>query len=226
MNDHTPPPVFNPLPPVVIALAVVIGGIELMFQLGETGFFAGGDIWRSIAVNNYTFFPQQFDFALDRGQFDTDLLVRMLTYPLIHLSLTHAAFVVVFILAIGNMVGGVFRAWAVLAVFFGASIAGAVVYALVFDETFPLVGGYAGVYGLIGAYTFLMWVNLVVTGGPRHQAFFLIGMLLAIQLAFALFFGSNNDWVADVAGFGAGFALSFVVSPGGWARVVDRIRRR
>jgi hypothetical protein len=32
--------------------------------------------------------------------------------------------------------------------------------------------------------------------------------------------------VADIMGFVAGFALSFVVSPGGWARVRDKLRQR
>jgi len=54
----------------------------------------------------------------------------------------------------------------------------------------------------------------------------LIGFLMGIQLVFGLLFGGNRDWVADLAGFVAGFGLSFVVSPGGWGRVVDRLRRR
>jgi hypothetical protein len=32
--------------------------------------------------------------------------------------------------------------------------------------------------------------------------------------------------VADLSGFLAGFFLSFVVSPGGWGRVRDKLRQR
>jgi membrane associated rhomboid family serine protease len=32
--------------------------------------------------------------------------------------------------------------------------------------------------------------------------------------------------VADLSGFVTGFVLSFVVSPGGWARVREKIRQR
>ena len=49
---------------------------------------------------------------------------------------------------------------------------------------------------------------------------------MGIQLVFGLLFGGGQDWVADLAGFVAGFGLSFLVSPGGRARVVDRLRQR
>ena len=90
----------------------------------------------------------------------------------------------------------------------------------------PLIVGYPPVYGLIGAFTFLLWVNLARTGANRYRAFSLIGMLLFFQLLFGVLFGGNWDWVADIAGFAAGFLMSFVVSPGGWARVMDKMRQR
>jgi membrane associated rhomboid family serine protease len=58
------------------------------------------------------------------------------------------------------------------------------------------------------------------------RAFSLIGLLLAVQLIFGLLFGAGQQWVAEVAGFCTGFALSFVVSPGGWQRARARMRAR
>lgn len=223
-DDHNASP-FNDLPPVVVALAAVIGGIEVLFWLGQAGLLPGGEDWRTFAIQDYTFFDEMFDRMVAIGAWRGDVLIRLVTYPLIHVSFTHALFVVVFILAIGNMVGQVFRGWAVLTVFFVSSVVGALAYGLLLDERYPLIGGYPGVYGLIGAYTFLLWVNLVATGGPRYRAFALIAMLLGIQLVFSLIFQGSNDWLADIAGFGAGFALSFVVSPGGWNRVLAKLRR-
>lgn len=89
-----------------------------------------------------------------------------------------------------------------------------------------LIGAYPAVYGLIGAFTFLLWVNLARVGANKYRAFSLIGALLFFQLVFGLLFGAGWDWVADITGFAAGFLLSFVVSPGGWARVMDKIRQR
>jgi len=90
----------------------------------------------------------------------------------------------------------------------------------------PLFGGYPAVFGLIGGFTFLLWVNLAAVGANKFRAFTLIGFLLGFQLLFGLLFGGGYEWVADVAGFVTGFALSFVVSPGGWARVLAKIRQR
>ncbi|MGR3570342.1 rhomboid family intramembrane serine protease [Brevirhabdus sp.] len=223
-SSHNTSP-FHALPPVVVALAVVIGGIELLFWLGQSGLIPGGEDWRTFAIQDYTFFDELFDRMLARGTWSGPVMLRFVTYPLIHTSFIHALFVIVFILAIGKMVATVFRPWAVLVIFFAASALGALIYGLALDERYPLIGGYPGVYGLIGAYTFLLWVNLASTGGPRYQAFALIGMLLGIQLLFSLVFGSANDWVADLVGFATGFALSFVVSPGGWGRVLAKLRR-
>ena len=40
MEDHNVSP-FNVLPPVVVALTVVIAGLEVMFQLATAGFLGG-----------------------------------------------------------------------------------------------------------------------------------------------------------------------------------------
>ena len=63
-------------------------------------------------------------------------------------------------------------------------------------------------------------------GENQIRAFSLIGFLLFVQLVFGLLFGSNAEWVADIAGFGIGFALSIILVPGGWAKLVNRLRQR
>ncbi|MDJ0859023.1 MAG: rhomboid family intramembrane serine protease [Dinoroseobacter sp.] len=227
MNSNPESP-FNPLPPSVIALSAVILGIEVLFSLGARGIIGGPEAvgWRLAALEDWSFIPPVFDWMLANGQFPPEQMARFLTYPLIHANFTHAVFVAIFVLAIGKMVSEVFGGLAFLSVFWGSSIVGALVYWLALQTDFPLVGGYPGVYGLIGAYTFLLWVSLVHTGGPQYRAFGLIGVLLAIQLFFAVFFETGQDWVADIAGFAAGFLMSFVVSPGGWARLMERLRQR
>ena len=127
---------FNPLPPVVVALAVVIGGLELLFSLGARGILGGaeGVGWRVAAIQDFGFIDQVFDWMLANRTFPPEHMIRFLTYPLIHYSFTHALFVIVFILAIGNMVAGVFRPLSVLVLFFGSSIFGALVFALLLDS--------------------------------------------------------------------------------------------
>jgi membrane associated rhomboid family serine protease len=218
----------NPLPWVVWVLVLPIVAVEALLSLGTRGLIGGpGAVgWRLAAIQDYAFSGTVFDWMLQTGRFPPQHVMRFVTYPFVHGNVTHAIFVVVFILALGKMVGEVFRPWAVLLVFFGSAITGALAYGLLLDDPRPLIGGYPAVYGLIGAFTFLMWVRLTGTGATQYRAFTLIGLLLGIQLVFGLLFGGSNDWVADVAGFVTGFALSFVVSPGGWGRVRARLRHR
>ncbi|MEM7721973.1 MAG: rhomboid family intramembrane serine protease [Pseudomonadota bacterium] len=227
MDQHSVSP-FNALPPVVVALAVVIGGLELMFQAATLGLLGGqgGVGWRLAAIQDYGVFKEVAAFMWDNGVYPPDQVVRLLTYPLIHGGFVHAAFVVVFILALGKMVAEVFSPLAFLSVFVVSALAGALAFVIFLDSPHPLIGGYPAVYGLIGAFTFLIWMRLVGTGNNRLRAFSFIGILLAIQLLFALINGEFGNVVADLAGFAAGFALSFVVSPGGWSRVLDRLRQR
>jgi membrane associated rhomboid family serine protease len=153
-------------------------------------------------------------------------MLRLVTYPLVQANLTNAIFVVVIFLALGKMVAEVFRWWAIVVVFFGSAAFGALVYTAIPVLTAPVIGGYPAVYGMIGAFTFLMWVRLLAQGANQYRAFSLIGILLFMQFIFGAVFGGGTEWVADIAGFVAGFFLSFVVSPGGWSRVQARLRQR
>lgn len=219
-TDHNAPPL-NPLPPVVWLLSLPIVAIELLFSAGRYGLIGGpGAIgWRTGAIEDFGFYNVLFDRLVATGDVSGNTLLRFVSYAFVNLSFTQTLFVVVFILALGKMVGEVFSAAAVLLIFFASAIIGAVAYGVLLNDAYPLVGGYPAVYGLIGAFTFLLWVNLAARGENRSSAFMLIGFLLGIQLLFRVLNGGDNTWVADIAGFVTGFLLSFVVSPGGWGRV-------
>ena len=228
MKDNLNAPPLNPLPMVVWVLALPIIAMEVVLNLGSRGVVGGPQAigWRIDAVQRFAFVPDLMREMMATGQYPLEGLARLITYPLVHGTFTHATFVVVMLLALGKMVGEIFQWWAVLVVFFGATVIGAVAYSLVPEMHAALIGGYPPVYGLIGAFTFLLWVNLAAVGANKFRAFTMIGFLLAIQLIFGLAFGGSWDWVADLAGFATGFLLSFVVSPGGWARVVGKLRQR
>ena len=219
---------FNALPPVVVVLALAIAAVEIVFQAGESGFVGGpGAVgWRIAAIEDYGFLPAVWEFMVQNGVFPLEHLARFVTYPFIHGSFTQTAFAVVIVLAVGKAVGEIFSTPAFLAVFFLSSIFGALVYGSFVQANVPLFGAFSGAYGLIGAFTFLLWVNLAAVGANSMRAFTLIGVLLAFQLVFGVIFGAGYDWIADVAGFVAGFGMSFIVSPGGWARVLEKLRQR
>jgi len=219
---------FNALPSVVVALALPILAVELLLGAGARGFLGGpGAVgWRLDALRDYAFFGPVLDAMIEVNRWPIAEVSRFVTYPFVHYGFTHMLMVMVFLLALGKMVGEVFSAGAVLLVFFASAIAGALAFTFLTEDPTPLAGGYPAVYGLIGAFTFILWVRLGQQGAPQVRAFTLIGLLLFVQLVFGLFFGTGQQWVAEVAGFCTGFALSFVVSPGGWARAVARLRAR
>ncbi|TRD15517.1 rhomboid family intramembrane serine protease [Palleronia caenipelagi] len=217
----------NSLPPVVIAVTLLVVGIELAFQLGRMGIVGGaaGVGLRLEALNAFAFSPRLFERMVEANSYPPRQLARLVTYSVVHLSFSHMLFVAVFLLALGKLVAETFASWAFLAILVVSAISGALVYTLLPQET-ALVGGYPAVYGLIGAYTFILWVGLGAAGEQRARAFTLIAFLLGIQLVFGALFGGSLDWIADLGGFAAGFLLSFVVAPGGWHRMLEKLRQR
>ncbi len=212
--DETP---LNPLPPVVWLILLPIVAMEVVLSAGGLG-LAGGQAgigWRSEALQRFALSPVMLDQMWQAGQVSTDYLMRFVTYAFVHGNLTHAVFAAVFVLALGKFVGEVFRGWAVAVVFLGAVLAGGLAYSLVPGLKIALYGAYPGAYGLIGAFTYILWARLGAQHAQRGRAFSLIGFLLGIQLLFGALFG-----------FAAGFLLSFAVAPGGPAHLLRVIRQR
>lgn len=217
----------NPLPWVVWLLALPMIALEVVFALGQSGLTSnpGAVGWRIQAIQEFAYSPAILKAMAALGDWPPRQVARIVTYPFVQGSFTQALFGVVILLALGKMVAEVFRPWAVLVVFFASAIVGALVFSLVPGNVLPLFGAYPAVYGLIGAFTFLLWGRLSGSG-TQYRAFSLIGLLMGVQLLFAALFGGGWEWVADLAGFATGFVLSFVVSPGGWGRTIARLRQR
>ena len=220
-------PALNPLPPLVWALALPIIVMEAVFALATAGLIGGaqGVGWRLQTLQSLVFSPEHFSWMWQTGRFWTQDAARIFLYPFVHYNLTHAVFVVVFILTLGKFVADALRPWAILVVFLGSSAGAAVIYALL-GQTIPLGGGYPGVFGLVGAFTFLLWLDLKTKGANPARAFVVIGSLLLVRLIFGLLFGSGPDWMADLAGFAVGFALTLGLSPDLRRRMLEQIRTR
>ncbi|MEP2718681.1 rhomboid family intramembrane serine protease [Pseudophaeobacter sp.] len=217
----------NPLPPAVVALVLVIMGIEAAFSLGMRGIVGGPEAigWRLSAFQSYAFSSEVFWWMVETGQWPREHLIRFLSYAFVHGGFTHALFVCVFVLAMGKMVGEVMGDLAMVLIFVASAIGGAVGYAVFIGGAVPVIGGFPAVYGLIGAFTYILWRQLSLVGAQQSRAFSLIAFLMGIQLLFGLLFGGQQDWVADLCGFATGFGLSFFLAPGGWARIRNGMRR-
>jgi membrane associated rhomboid family serine protease len=223
---HTEAPV-HPLPPVVVGLFLVLLGVEGVLSLGEAGLLGGAEAvgWRSAFVVRFGFSGTAFDWMIDNGRWPAEHLVRFVSYPFLHGSFYHALFAMVILLAMGKIVGEGLGTGAFLLIFFASAVTGALAFGLLSDGAW-LVGAYPPVYGMIGGFTYLLWLRLGQFGAPQYRAFSLIGVLLLVQLVFSVLFGGGTMWIADVAGFCTGFLLAALMVPGGWARLLDKMRGR
>lgn len=205
----------NSVPPVILVVAILVVGAEAVLQAGENGLIGGPDAigWRIALAQKFGFYDTIFEHMRENRDFAPANLLRLLTYPLVHASFMHAFFAGVMILALGKKVAEAFSVISVLVLLVLSTFAGSLVYGLADNPGIPLIGAYPAVYGLIGAYSWILWLTLDKKGKPSYAAFQLIGFLIALQLMWKLLFGGQNDWIADLAGFTTGFALSFVVSP-------------
>ena len=218
----------NKLSPVILLLAAIIIGIEVVFQLANYGIIGGprGVGWRSSAVDQYGYSAAIFDRVWLRGDYSFETLRRFVTYPFINWELTQTAFCAALTLALGKYTTEYYGSVKVVFLYFATAIIGAVVFGALVTNNFPLLGGFAPVYGLIGAYTYALWLRLGDAGENQLMAFRLSGFLLALQLGFGLLFGTNMGWIAELSAFFAGFAMSVLLAPGGWASFLARMRRR
>ena len=218
----------NAIPPIVILLTLLIVGIELVLQLANQGIVGGpqGVRWRIDAVNDYGFSARVFQEVVERGDYSFDMLKRFVTYPFVNAQLTQVAFCAALTLALGKFVGEYYGGLKALVLYLLSAICGAIAYGLLASGTYPLFGGFPPVYGLIGAYTYALWLRLAEAGKNQLLAFQLIGVLLVIQLIFGLIFGATPTWIAELAGFFAGFGFSVLMAPGGWSAFLARMRQR
>lgn len=216
----------NPVSPPIMALFLTFIGIEAALSLGASGTIGGpGAVgWRNEMIGSFGFQGAYQDWMFETGAFPLDYLMRYLTYPFLHANFTHALVAGVMFLAMGKMVSDSFGGLATIVVFFVSAVLGAFVYGLVLDQKLWLIGAYPGTYGLIGGFSYLMWLKLGQLGENQMRAFTLIAFLMGIQLLFGLLFGGQSTWIADVSGFAAGFLISFVVSPGGFAKIRGKLR--
>lgn len=218
----------NPLPPILAALGVAMGLIEIAFQLGARGLVGGREAigWRVQGIESFGFFDSAWEQALISQSWPIDTLQRFLTYPFVHQNATHAIFAIALLLAIGNFSGRIFSGWALAIVFALSSAAGAVAFGLFNSGLPPLYGAYPPVYGFLGLMTWALWIIARREGKNPLRAFQLVGILVALQLAFYLLFGASLTLASELTGFATGFLLAPFLVPGGLRRILEMIRAR
>ena len=214
-----------------IALAVLIAVPELLFFFADRSFGlldAGADELRRQAVVSFGFWPGQIHGQLESGSFGLNGLTVFVSYPLVHLSAVNAIFSILFILVVLRLLSGILRQSHCLMVFFGSAALGALAYYFLSGSDFPLMGASPGFLGLFGVAAAVA----VMAGGPGgnpsigrvgRTMLILPALLIGFEIVASLLFGGRGRWVADLAGFAAGFLAAPFIFDVPHSRLLARI---
>ncbi|MEM6727862.1 MAG: rhomboid family intramembrane serine protease [Pseudomonadota bacterium] len=218
------PSAVNPIPPAILALTAIIIGLELVFWLASRGILGGqaGIGWRVAALEDYGFPPRLWAFMGETGNWSFDGVQRLITYAFVNFGFIQAIFACVFILAFGKFIGDIIGGARALLIFLVSAIGGAFFYGTVFPNQSLLVGSFPGAYGLLGGYTYILFLMLDHADENRLQAFRLVGVLAALQLIFGVIFPGPPYWIADLGGAAVGFLTAAAMGPGGLIRWIRR----
>ncbi len=240
MQQESP---FNSVPVSVLVLVFIIVGVEIAITLGNAGIIGGPTAvgWRLDWIDQFAVSPAVIDRIFGLGDLSYYMTRRLVGYSFINAGWVPVIFASAMLLALGKFIGESWKPLSILMTFVVAGIVGGLVFGIVTPQNMPLFGSFPAVYGLIGAYSYLRWLELQHSGNNKWKAFGLITFVVLIQIVWGLilklltafgFFEADPSaimiyfGIASLSGFVTGLVLSPILGPGGWATFVARLRQR
>ena len=201
-------PFFNNVPPGVLILGGVIGGIELFLQIF-------GLEWRSAAFLLLAFFPLDFG-APYKELFFAQNFVMFFSYSFLHGNFFHMIINVAIFFALGKQIEEQLGAINLIFIFLSTSIAGAAAYQILSSgSSVPMVGASGGVFGFFGFIkgkeliyrirhnlTILPFLNLI---------FGLIILHIILVLLYPTIIPFQIGWQGHLGGFVFGLILASMI---------------
>lgn len=216
----------NPLPATVWLLLAVLGGIELVLVLAGQGWIGGpaGLGWRIEAIQRLAFSGAIQEWMIETHRAPPAQLLRYIGHVAVQPGPLAAVLALAMVAGLGKAVAERMGGARMLACALVAPVLAAAVFGLILGghERAWLIGAGPMVFGLVGAWTWGQWTEASGDPARRRRAFGLIGVLLLARLGFGLLAETGFGWIADLAGFAAGFALALALAPG----TLARLRRR
>ena len=163
MSDYNRSPIVNPIPTSILLIFFGIILVEAFLVFGFGGPLGKTDttIERLTLVQNYGVPPNLATWMFETGNFSIDYVSRFIVYPFINLSGLSVVFAAVLLLALGKMVGEVFTSFSVILIWLLSTFFAAFFYSISATDEQILVGSFPGVYGFVGAYTFVSWITSI-----------------------------------------------------------------
>jgi rhomboid protease GluP len=220
----------NPLPGAVWLLLLAVAGAEVVLLAATAGWIGGPSAigWRLEAIQRFAFSGAIQEWMTDNARAPLRHLLRYVTYPFVQAGPMPAVFVLAMLAGLGKAVGDGLGPVRLLVAALLPPIVAAVVFGLILGghELAWLIGAWPMVFGLVGAYTWMLWERAGGDGARQRRAFGLIGVLMLARLGFGLLAETGHGWIADLVAFGVGLGLAAITRPGSWTRLRSLVRHR
>ena len=194
--------------PVVLAIAGLCAGLEIVFTLAD---LAGYSDIRRAAIIYGAFWPQ----LLGDWQpvFPGQRVSMFLSYALLHGSFLHMLFNMLILLHLGReTVMRLGQAGFVL-VFALCAIGGGAGFALLNGGSAPMLGASGAVFGLFGTSVFWELQVRRAHGASFEPVLRLVLGLVVMNVVLFFLVGGMLAWQAHLGGFVTGFILAWLVTP-------------
>lgn len=204
-----------PVHPVLWAMLGVMVLIEALMSAADAGLVP--QIFHRVWVYTaFAFFDAQFELARSGIFFDPQLVWSLVTYAFLHGGWLHLGLNGAVFLALGHGISRSIGIGRTVALFALTAAAGAILFALLADTGWPLVGASGAVFGFLGTVTGWRLRALRAAGLTAGPIWRMLAGLVAINalMAFGLVgMGAALAWEAHLGGFAAGWAMAWVWTP-------------
>lgn len=214
LPDHT---VFKPLPRALVGLAGLLAAIEIILSLADNGILFNPGL-RAAAFNYGAFWD-----PLLRGQeplFALQPWTMFITHALLHGSLFHMAMNTTILLALGRLASDVYGNRVILPLFFGGAIGGGLMFGLLSNVPYPMVGASGAVFTFLGIWIVWDLRRHLLAGASAGPVMTRVLVLAGMNLVMWYALGGMVAWEAHLGGFIVGLLAGF------WLEYRSAVRAR
>lgn len=204
------PPALSPL----IAIAGLVALPELVLVLADLGVI-GSTRWRPLAYQYGGFWAGLLHGW--RPNFAAQPATMFLSHAFLHAGPGHMIGNLGALLAVGPVVLGRFGTRGLLAIYAAAVLGGGLAFGLMSASPAPMVGASGGIFGLVGAWTWMQGSDRARDGaGPgavMARGLGIMAGLALLNLAMWLLAGGVLAWETHLGGFLAGLGMAALLAP-------------
>lgn len=203
-RSQAPGETWRPLPRGLVALVLLIVGIELLLQAADAGLiaerglrlrvYAVGAFWGGLLHGAEPIFPLQ-------------PVTMFVSHALLHGGLLHLAMNMAVLLGLGRLVADRYGDRTVLPIFLLTAIAGGAVFGLIGSREIPMVGASGAVFGFLGVWSAWDWARHRAAGASVQPVVMRALALVLINVVFFVALGGMLAWEAHLGGYLAGLVF-------------------